>query len=71
MNDKTPRPLWPGMVVWSPWPVRTTVSAGSSSTEVFSDSMIVSKDANERSPVAPGPPWNRVSPEKSSLASGT
>ena len=56
------------MVVWSPWPVRTTVSAGRSKTDFCREWMMVSKDENER-PVAPGPPWNRVSPEKSSPAS--
>ena len=52
------------MVVWSPWPVRTTVSAGRSKTDFCREWMMVSNEENYR-PVAPGPPWNRVSPENS------
>src|SRR5690349_9499106 len=58
------------MEVGSPWPVRTAVSPGSVSSRVRIESMIVSNDENDR-PVAPGPPWNRVSPVKTVLSSGT
>src|SRR5690606_3368024 len=51
------------MVVLSPWPVRTSVSGGRVSSRSRIESMIVGKWEYER-PVAPGPPWNRVSPVK-------
>ena len=42
------------MVVWSPWPVYTVVSAGRSSTDFCRESMMVLKEEKER-PVAPRP----------------
>ena len=57
------------IVVPSPCPVCTVVSAGSANSLSRIDPMIVGKSENER-PVAPGPPENRVSPENSSPASG-
>ena len=56
--------------VESPWPVRTTVSPGSVRSRVRIESTIVSNDENDR-PVAPGPPWNRVSPVNTVDSSGT
>ena len=50
------------MVVSSPWPVCTTVPAGSVSSFSRMESRIVGKSLKDR-PVAPGPPWNSVSPE--------
>src|SRR5690606_27221315 len=50
------------IVVEPPWPVSTTVRSGSSKSVSVIDWMIVSKLEYDR-PVAPGPPWNRVSPE--------
>src|SRR6476619_3696111 len=57
------------MLVESPWPVRTVVSDGSVSSVERIESMIVSNDEYDR-PVAPGPPWNSVSPEKTVPRSG-
>jgi hypothetical protein len=48
-------------VLLSPWPGLITVSSGSVSSFSRIEVMIVPKSLNER-PVAPGPPWNRVSP---------
>ena len=49
------------IVVSSPCPVCTTVSAGSVSSRSRIEATIVGKSEYDR-PVAPGPPWNRVSP---------
>src|SRR6185295_18224106 len=50
------------MVVWSPWPVCTSVCSGRANSEPFIESMMVPKSLYDR-PVAPGPPLNSVSPE--------
>ena len=55
------------MVVSSPCPGSTLVLSGRVSSRSRIDSMMVGKSENER-PVAPGPPWNSVSPEKTHAA---
>ena len=57
------------MLVVSPWPVYTTVSAGSVPSRPEIDCRIVGKSENDR-PVAPGPPENRVSPLNTAPSSG-
>ena len=57
------------MVVSVPWPVWTTVSRGRVSRRVRIDSRIVGLSENDR-PVAPGPPWKRVSPVKTTPRDG-
>ena len=57
------------IVVSSPCPVCTTVSPGRVSSRVLIDSRIVGRSLKVR-PVAPGPPWNSVSPVKTVPSSG-
>ena len=60
-------PLSP-IVVSDPCPVWTTVSSGSANNFERIDASIVGRSLNER-PVAPGPPWKRVSPENTQPSS--
>ena len=57
------------IVVVSPWPVSTVVSAGSVSSRVRIESMIVGKSLNDR-PVAPGPAVEQGVPGEHAPRSG-
>jgi len=56
------------MVVVSPCPVWTTVSPGRVSSLSRIEARMVGLSLYER-PVAPGPPWKRVSPVKTAVSS--
>ena len=57
------------MVVGSPWPGSTRVAPGSVNRRSRIEAMMVGKLEKLR-PVAPGPPWNSVSPENTTPPSG-